>query len=69
MISVEEARAQVLAGLQVTGTETVPLATAHGRVLAVPVMARLSQPPADVSAMDGYAVRAADAVQGAASAA
>jgi molybdopterin molybdotransferase len=65
MISVEEARAQVLAGLQVTGTETVSLPAAHGRVLAVPVMARLSQPPADVSAMDGYAVRAADAEQGA----
>ncbi len=65
MISVEEARGQVLGGLQVTGMETVPLAAAHGRVLAVPVMARLSQPPADVSAMDGYAVRAADAVQGA----
>jgi molybdopterin molybdotransferase len=65
MISVEEARAQILGGLQVTGMETVPLAAAHGRVLAVPAMARLSQPPADVSAMDGYAVRAADAVQGA----
>jgi molybdopterin molybdotransferase len=65
MISVEEARRQVLEGLQDTGMETVPLAASHGRVLAMPVMARLSQPPADVSAMDGYAVRAADAVQGA----
>ena len=54
--------------MQLTGTETVPLAAAHGRVLAEPVAARLSQPPADVSAMDGYAVRAADAVQGAGSA-
>ncbi len=65
MISVDEARGQILEGLQLTGTETVPLAAAHGRVLAKPVAARLSQPPADVSAMDGYAVRAADAVQGA----
>ena len=65
MISVEEARRQVLEGLRVTGMETVPLAASHGRVLAMPVTARLSQPPADVSAMDGYAVRAADAVQGA----
>jgi molybdopterin molybdotransferase len=65
MISVDEARGQVLAGLQVTGMETVPLANACGRVLAVPVAARLAQPPADVSAMDGYAVRAADAMQGA----
>ncbi|HVE22563.1 MAG TPA: gephyrin-like molybdotransferase Glp [Acidocella sp.] len=66
MISVDEARRQILEGLQVTGRETVPLAVSLGRVLAVPVAARLSQPPADVSAMDGYAVRAADAVQGAA---
>jgi molybdopterin molybdotransferase len=34
-------------------------------VLAAPVLARVTQPPADVSAMDGYAVRAADAVAGA----
>jgi molybdopterin molybdotransferase len=65
MISVDEARAQIIAGLQPGGTETVPLAQAHGRVLAVPVAARLTQPPADVSAMDGYAVRAAEALQGA----
>ncbi len=65
MISVDEARAQILAGLQPGGAETVPLATAHGRVLAAPVVARLTQPPADVSAMDGYAVRAAEAVKGA----
>ena len=39
------------------------LAQAHGRVLAAPVQARLTQPPADVSAMDGYALRAADGRQ------
>jgi len=38
----------------------VPLAEAWGRVLAVDVRARLTQPPADVSAMDGYAVIAGD---------
>ena len=36
---------------------------AHGRVLAADVAARRTQPPANVSAMDGYAVRAADVAQ------
>jgi molybdopterin molybdotransferase len=65
MISVEEARRRILDALTVVGAETVSLADAHRRILAAPVLARLTQPPADVSAMDGYAVRAADARQGA----
>jgi molybdopterin molybdotransferase len=65
MISVEQARARVIAGLVPVGSETVALSAAHGRVLAVPVRARVAHPPADVSAMDGYAVRAADAAVGA----
>jgi len=65
MISVEEARARIIAGLAPVGLETVALAVAHGRVLGAPVAARVAHPPADVSAMDGYAVRVADAVVGA----
>lgn len=65
MISVEEARSRILGALTAVGVETVSLAEAHRRVLAAPVIARLTQPPADVSAMDGYAVRAADAEKGA----
>ena len=65
MISVEEARARILAGLSATPVETVGLATAWNRVSAAPVVARLTQPPADVSAMDGYALRAADGGLGA----
>src|SRR6266480_3735622 len=38
----------------------MPVAEAHGRVLAADVAALRTQPPADVSAMDGYAVRAVD---------
>ena len=45
--------------------ETVGLSAAWGRVSAAPVIARLTQPPADVSAMDGYALRAADGTLGA----
>ena len=66
MISVEEARARILAPLRPTGAETVALAEAWGRVTAAPVLARLTQPPADISAMDGYALRAADGGPGAA---
>lgn len=41
-------------------TERIPLAKAHGRVLAQPLVATLPQPGFDNSAMDGYAVRHAD---------
>ena len=60
MISVEEARARILAELHPTPAEIVALAEAWGRITAAPVVARLTQPPVDVSAMDGYALRAAD---------
>jgi molybdopterin molybdotransferase len=65
MISVEAARRRILNPLQPVSAETVALAEAHRRVLAAPVTARLTQPPADVSAMDGYALRAADGQKGA----
>ncbi len=60
MISVEEARGRILDALRPTPAEVVALADAWGRVTAAGVIARLSQPPADVSAMDGYALRASD---------
>ncbi|MGG5821081.1 molybdopterin molybdotransferase MoeA [Falsiroseomonas sp. HW251] len=65
MISLEEARGRILEALTPTTAETVPLPEAWNRVLARPVPARLTQPPADVSAMDGYAMRAAEATEGA----
>lgn len=60
MISVAEALAKVTDGVSMVSTEQVALPAALGRVLAEDVAARLTHPPADVSAMDGYAVRAAD---------
>src|SRR6476469_1117125 len=60
LLSVAEAMARVTAGLEPLEAETVPLNQAHMRVLASPLAARLTQPPFDASAMDGYAVRAAD---------
>ena len=65
LLPVEVARARILASLTPTAAETIALPEAAGRVLARPVLARLTQPPADVSAMDGYALRAADGVLGA----
>ena len=64
MLSVEAARARILDGLRPTTPESVALDAAWGRVTARPILARLSNPPADISAMDGYAVRAADTKPG-----
>ena len=65
MISVEEARDRILADLRPTPAEVVALADVWNRVTAADVIARLTQPPSDVSAMDGYALRAADSTLGA----
>jgi molybdopterin molybdotransferase len=46
----------------VTESETLSLTNALGRVLAVPQRSAITVPPLDNSAMDGYAVRAADVV-------
>lgn len=60
MITVAEARARILSALSPLPHELVPLSQSHGRVLAVAPTARWNQPPHDVSAMDGYAVRTTD---------
>lgn len=46
----------------VTGTETVSVVDALGRVLVAPQTSAITVPPLDNSAMDGYAVRAVDVV-------
>ena len=60
LIPVEEALRRVLDGVAPTDAEQVPLREGLGRVVAAPLAAGRDQPPRDVSAMDGYAVRAAD---------
>jgi molybdopterin molybdotransferase len=60
LLSVADALDRVLSGAAPLPAENVPLLHAHGRVLAADVVALRTQPPANVSAMDGYAVRAAD---------
>ncbi len=61
MMSVAEARATMLSVIKQAPVESVALDQALGRVLAVPVLATRDQPPFHASAMDGYAIRAADA--------
>lgn len=61
LLPVETALARVLDGAEPRPAESVPLQAALGRVLAAPLAALRTQPPADVSAMDGYALRASDA--------
>jgi molybdopterin molybdotransferase len=59
--TVEDHKAVVAALLEpAAGVEDVPVAEALGRVLAADVVAAVSLPSFDNSAMDGYAVRAAD---------
>ena len=60
MLSVDEARARIIMAFRPLPAETVAIEHAHNRVLAEDARAGLDQPPAPVSAMDGYAVRAAD---------
>jgi molybdopterin molybdotransferase len=62
MISVEEARGRILDAVRPTRAEVVALPDAWSRVTAEGILARLTQPPSDVSAMDGYALRAVDGV-------
>jgi molybdopterin molybdotransferase len=61
LLPVEAARERVLAAIPgPLPSERVPVVDALGRVLAAPVVAVTDLPPWDNSAMDGYAVRAAD---------
>ena len=61
MLTLEEASLRLLARTQPTEAETIPLADAVGRVLADPrVVAAVDVPPFANSAMDGFALRAAD---------
>ncbi|MBO9622879.1 MAG: molybdopterin molybdotransferase MoeA [Sphingomonas sp.] len=60
LLPVAEAQSHLLALAGRVGVETVPLADAAGRWTAEPVVARRTQPSADLSAMDGYAIRFAD---------
>lgn len=66
MLSVEQAQEQLLASARpLAQTEQIAADAALDRILSTPLVAALNVPPLDNSAMDGYAVRAAEAVVGA----
>src|SRR5437879_444893 len=60
MISIDEALSRILSYCDLLGSEEKPLAEALGQVLDEDVRAGFDIPPLDNTAMDGYAVRAAD---------
>lgn len=62
-LSVRDAQTCVLQHVQIRDTEMVKLEASLGRVLAEDVRANRDQPPCDVSAMDGFALRSADLVR------
>src|SRR5579884_3155413 len=63
MLEVEAARKEILSRVSPLPAEEVPVEEAIGRALARAVLAGRTLPPWDNSAMDGYAVRAADVAQ------
>lgn len=60
MIGFDEAVALLAGAVRPDGAERIPLAQAHRRVLAAPVIAGMDAPATDTSAMDGYAVSEAE---------
>jgi molybdopterin molybdotransferase len=60
LLSIDEAVARILERIEALPGERVPVAEAEGRVLAEPALARVDLPPFPSSAMDGFAVHAAD---------
>ena len=65
MLTEYDALSSILATVRPLDTEELPLFEAGGRIVAETVTAQISLPRFDNSTMDGYAVRAADAVAGA----
>jgi molybdopterin molybdotransferase len=65
LLSVDEALARIVGAVtEPVDTETISINDAAGRRLAAPLVATRTQPPFPASAMDGYAVRAADLMPG-----
>lgn len=61
LLSLEQAQHKLIAGVESLGSETVAVEDALGRILAEDVQAARTQPPADLSAMDGFAMRSGEA--------
>jgi molybdopterin molybdotransferase len=61
LMPVADVKARIVSGVEPLESEAVPIFEAGGRILAAGLKATLTQPPFPASAMDGYAIRAADA--------
>jgi molybdopterin molybdotransferase len=61
LLTIDEALARIVEHAQPLSTEVVRASDALGRVLCEPAMAHVDLPPFPSSAMDGFALRAADA--------
>lgn len=64
LLTVEQARSIMVSAIMPLGSEAVPLSEADGRWLTETITAGRDQPPFSASAMDGWAIREADAVTG-----
>ena len=60
LLSIDEALERILARVRPLESESVPVGAAAGRVLAEPALAATDLPPFPSSAMDGFALRAAE---------
>lgn len=56
-LALNQAQARLTGACETLGTETVPILDGVGRYLAEPLMAKRTQPAADLSSMDGFATR------------
>ena len=65
LIKVEDALNRILSKVTPVDSELVPLAESFGRVLAKPIVSEVNVPPFANSAMDGYAIVAADSTDAA----
>ncbi len=65
-LTVTDAQACILEAVKTLGVESVGIERCLGRVLAADILANRDQPPYDVSAMDGFALRSSDLAHGAA---
>ena len=60
LTSVEKATSIILENIPTLSSHEVPIINAFGRTLSQAVIAKISNPPEDVSSMDGYAIRNKD---------
>ena len=63
MISVETAKKKILSSIKSLSVENIPLTDAGNRVLGKEFKSLISNPPNDISSMDGYAIIAKDVIK------